>query len=531
MRLGAVCWELLLQRNAVAAPDVWHSRQHVRTHVLLINPNPRDEIMQLLRRSNKLALCLVGILGLGLVMSANQVILAQRTIDIPPAVVEQRGAAMEPAKRDFGDVSVAFRNLARQALPSIVSIDAMFWPTRVCEGPMLKHSTGSGFVVDPAGRILTSSQLVFGADRVRVRLNNGSTFLANSVRMDPRTNVAVIEITPVGNLKALPMGDSNAMEIGDWVMALGRTSRLAPSAATGIINSVVPGPGVSRGEDFFQTNAALNVGSGGGPLLNLNGQVVGITTSAAGWDEELDRPGLAVPSNLARWSSRQMIDNGIVVRGMLGVTTQPMNSRMARQFNAPLGEGALVNSVLPNSAAATAGFKPGDVITRIDGVPVQDSRHLQSMTEQLTPGKTYPFEIIRDGNKSNVDVAMTKLPEQLNLTPRPQRIDPPAVLRQKPSSFADLGLGVKAVTADELRLAGYRPDVNGIMIDNVQPKSPAAFAGLQKGMVIERIGKQNVASVQDFNSTEKDIAVNNGVLLYVQTRQGPKFVTVGPEEI
>ncbi|MDB5392011.1 MAG: protease Do [Planctomycetaceae bacterium] len=486
--------------------------------------------MQLLTRFKKLTFALMGVLALGVVVSLNQATLAQRPIT-GPTVAERQGPEVAPPKRDFGDMSIAFRNLARQALPSIVSVDAMSWPTRACQGPMSRHTLGSGFVVDPAGRILTSSQLVFGADRVRVRLRDGSEFMANSVRMDPRSNVAVLQISPIANLPALPLGNSDTMQVGDWVMALGRDSRLNPTSTTGTINSVVPGPGVSRGEDFFQTSAALNPGTGGGPLLNLNGQVVGINTSASHFDEELDRTGFAVPSNLVGWSSQQLMNNGVVNRGMLGVTTQPMSPSLARQFNAPLGEGALVNRVLPNSPAATAMLQPGDVITKVDGKTVVDSRHLQSVTEHLDPGKSYPVEIIRDGDKINLNVTAGKMPDQLNLTPRPQRVDPPNALNQKPSSFADLGLGVKEVTADQIRQAGYHPEVHGVMIDSVQPNSPAAAAGLQKGMVVERIGKTNVASVQEFNAAEKNISVNNGALLYVQTRQGPKFVSVGSDDL
>lgn len=487
-------------------------------------------MMRFSTRFKKFTFALVAVLALGVVISLDQSIFAQRPI-AEPTVAERQGPEVAAAKRDFGDFSVAFRNLARQALPSIVSIDAMSWPTKTCEGPMLRHSVGSGFVIDPNGMILTSSQLVFGADRVRVRLRDGSEFLANSVRMDPRSNVAVVEISPIANLPALPLGNSDAMQVGDWVMALGRTSRLTPTTATGTINSVVPGPGVSRSEDFFETSAAQTLGGGGGPILNLNGEVVGIQTSShSNWDEELERTGLVVPSNLVKWSSRQLIDNGFVNRGFFGVQTQPLSPALARQFNAPFGQGALVNRVLPNSAAAEAQIRPGDVITKIDGNPVIDSRHLQTVSEHLIPGKSYPVEIIRDGEKMNLNVTSGKVPDQMNLTPRPQRLDRAPALKPKPSSFADLGMGVKDVTADQIRQAGYREDVRGVMVESIQPNSPAAAAGLQKGMIIERIGKQNVTSVQEFNNAGSDVAINNGILLYVHTRQGPKFVAVGPDE-
>jgi serine protease Do len=371
--------------------------------------------------------------------------------------------------------------------------------------------------------------LVFGADRVKVRLRDGSKYFASSVRMDPRSNVAVVQISPVGRLAALPMGDSDSMQVGDWVMALGRTSQLTPSAEIGIVNAMVPGPGISRGEDFFQTSAIGNLGGNGGPLLNLNGQVVGINSSASRWDEELNPGGLAAPSNLVNWSSRQLIDNGVVNRGFLGVTSQPMTPLMAKHFHVPLGEGALVNRVIADSAAADAKIKAGDIITRIDGKPVIDSRHLQSVTERLDPGKTYPVEIIRDGQRIILNVKAGKMPDQMNLTPRSRRAG--AGLNERPKSFADLGLVVKEATPEQIRQARFGDGIHGVMIDSVQPNSAAAIAGLQKGMIVERIGNKNVTSVQEFNTTEKDIAANNGVVVYVQTRQGPKFVAVGPDDI
>jgi serine protease Do len=384
-------------------------------------------------------------------------------------------------------------------------------------------------VVGANGAILTTSQLVFGADRVRVRLRDGTEYFASSVRMDPRSNVAVVQISPVGRLPALPLGDSDSMQVGDWVMALGRTSQLAPSAETGIVNGVGPGPGVSRAEDFFQTGTMGNLAGHGAPLLNLNGQVVGINASASNWDEELNPRGLAVPSNLVNWASRQLMDTGAVNRGFLGVTSQAMSPLMAKQFHVPVGEGALVSRVLPNSAAADAKIQAGDVITKIDGKPVLDSRHLHSLTERLDPGKTYPVEIIRDGQRINLNAKAGKLPGQTNSSPRPRRGD--TGLNQQPKTFADLGLGVKDATPEQIRQAGIGEGVRGVMIDSVQPNSPAAIAGLQKGMIVERIGNQIVPSVQEFNSTEKNIAANNGAVLYVHTRQGPKFVAVGPDEI
>jgi len=489
------------------------------------------QTFRLLRNSNS---ALVGILLLTCILAIRPEIMAQRD----PVLVndadlrdrERRGAEMAPAMRDFGDLSVAFRNLAHRALPSVVSIDAISRPTRRCEGPLWRHTFGSGFIIDSNGIILTSSELVFGADHVKVRLRDGSEFMASSVRLDPRSNVAVVEISPVANLPALPLGGSDAMQVGDWVLSLGRNSRTNPIAASGIINAVVPGPGPSRNEDFFQTEAAMTVTGRGGPLLNLNGQVVGINTAVSHWDELFDRTDLAVPSNLAKWSSRQLIDNGIVTRGFLGVNTQPMNAQMAKQFGAPLGQGALVRSVISGSEAAEAKLKPGDVITKIGGDPIIDPRHLQTVTEHLTIGKSYPVEIIRDGERVNLMVTAGKMSDQMSLVPRPQRVDPTLTNHPAPANFADLGLEVKELTPELIQQFGLQAGIQGVMINTVHANTPAAAAGLQSGMVIEKVDKKAVTTLSDFKATEADIAANHGALLYIHTRQGARFVSVGPDE-
>lgn len=514
----------------------------VTTDELLIELSIKGAIMKLFDKSGKLIAGGLGLMAVTAALFSDQPSMAQRPVVVErqPAAIqpvisdrtlpEKRGPEVAPARTDFGDVSIAFRNLARHALPSVVSIEALTRPTRRCEAVGFTHTLGSGFIIDPAGVIVTSSSLVFGAERVRVRLSDGTAYLASNVRVDPRTNVAVLEIGPVAGLPALPLADSDTMQVGDWVMALGRNSRLLPTASEGIVNAVVPGPGVARNEDFFQTNASLGMGSGGGPLLNLNGQVVGISTTVSSWDEPFDRMGLAVPSNLVNWASRQLIDHGVVTRAYLGVGTQPLTPRLARQFNAPLSEGALVNRILPDSTAGAAGVQPGDVIVTVNGRRIIDSRHLQTVVEHLEIGKTYPLEVIRNGERRTIDVTVGKMPEPLNQKVGVQTLNTAPLVTLKAGSYADLGLGVKATTPELIQQAGFRAPVHGVLIESVTPGSPAAVAGLQRGMVIEKVGQRDITNVADFNASETDIAVNNGVLLYVHTAQGPKFVTVGPEE-
>lgn len=464
-------------------------------------------------------------LNSGLVSNA---VLAQRPLP-RPIVDQRRDLDVGPGLRDYGDLSVSFRNLARQALPSLVAIDVLNRPQRRCEGSHYRHLSGTGFIIDPAGYILTQGQLVDGADRVRVRMSDGSEIFATSVRFDPRSNIAVLEIPAIA-LPALPIADSDLMQAGDWVAAVGQSPRLTPTVAQGIINAVVTGPGISRGEDFFQMGIAPNLGSPGSPILNLNGQVVGIQSNGVSGDDPFDPAGLAVPSNLLNWASRQLITDGFVTRGYLGITAQPITARLSRQFNVPLGEGALVNRVVPDSPAAVAKLVPGDIITTIDGRPVLDARHLTSLSERLLPGKTYPIGILRNGVRSTVQIVPAKMPDLLNQTRTLRRLNAAPDVTRNPDSFNDLGLSVREVTPAETTLTEATAVPRGVVIDTVAPGSPAAIAGLQEGMIIQKVGADNVNNVNEFKATEASISENHGALLYVQTRKGPKFVTVGPDD-
>jgi len=263
------------------------------------------------------------------------------------------------------DLSNVFREISRKAMPAIVAIETVSKTSEVSNEKsmpfdenspfqdllekdprfkdMLKQhqnqprraprrmGTGSGFVINKSGLILTNSHVVRGADVVNVTLNDGREFTATDIRMDPRSDVAVIKID-APNLQAIPMGDSSKMEIGDWVLAIGNPFGIGMSVTNGIISAKGRGPGINDREDYLQTDAAINPGNSGGPLLNLRGEVIGINTAISSRSGGYDGVGFAIPVNMVRWVSGQLIDHG-QVNAHFGRGIQPISNELAKSFN------------------------------------------------------------------------------------------------------------------------------------------------------------------------------------------------------
>ncbi len=234
-----------------------------------------------------------------------------------------------------------------------------------------QQAKGSGVIIDSSGVILTNSHVVNGADEVLVKLTDGREFVATEVKTDPKSDVAVIKID-ADNLTPAAVGNSDDMQVGDWVLAIGSPFGLETTVTAGIVSAKGRGPNITDREDFIQTDAAINPGNSGGPLVNLNGQVVGINTAISSRGGGNDGVGFAIPVNMAKWVASQLLDNGKVERSYLGVGIQPVTSSLAEEFGVPVGTGVLVNNVFPKTPAAEADLKTGDVIVSVDGKDVAE---------------------------------------------------------------------------------------------------------------------------------------------------------------
>jgi Do/DeqQ family serine protease len=338
---------------------------------------------------------------------------------------------------------------------------------------------GSGVVVRPDGYILTNNHVVEDAEQVTVELSDGRSLEAKVVGKDAPSDLAVLKIDGVTNLKTLPLGDSDNVRVGDVVLALGNPLGVGQTVTMGIVSAKgrqTRGAGDGSFEDFIQTDAPINQGNSGGPLVNTRGELVGINSQIMTPTGGNIGIGFAIPANMARNVMTQLIDKGVVRRGMIGVTIQPVTSDIARSLGLAQVRGALVNAVTPGGPADRSGVQRGDVITAINGQTVKDGNELRNDVSQMQPGSDAELTIIRGGNEQKVRVKLAEL-EARNA--RGNDEDSPA------GADSGYGLAVEPLTADLARRLGVETR-RGLVVTVVQ-SGRAADAGIRQGDVIAEV--------------------------------------------
>jgi len=361
--------------------------------------------------------------------------------------------------------------------------------------PHKAQSLGSGVIVSPDGYILTANHVVEGAQTVKVALSTGDTeYTAKIVGTDPPSDVAVLKINVSKKLPAVPLADSDKLEVGDIVLAIGNPFNVGQTVTMGIVSAVGRGGlGISGYENFIQTDAAINPGNSGGALVDGEGRLVGINTAILSRSGGFQGVGLAVPVNMARYVMDRLVQFGKVSRGFLGIYIQPLTTDLAKEFNLPdESSGALVGGVTPNSPAAKAGIEDGDVVVQFNGKKVTDSRNLQLMVAETPPGTKVSLQVLRGelGKKPvarNVTVALGELPVEKSVaqrnTPRDNETEKMDVLD---------GVEVADLDASARQQFDIPRNIRGALIANVDPDSTAAEAGLTPGDIIVGINRQPV---------------------------------------
>jgi serine protease Do len=390
---------------------------------------------------------------------------------------------------------------------------------------------GSGVIVTEDGYILTNNHVVDGADDdgIKVALSDGKTrYDAKVVGKDPRTDVAVLKIEAPKKLPAITMADSDKVEVGDVVLAVGNPFGVGQSVTMGIVSALGRSYGIlGQGgyEDFIQTDAAINQGNSGGALVDAEGRLIGINQSIATPSGANAGIGFAVPINLARSVLERLIADGKIVRGYLGVSLQPLTPELAESFKLSDSTGALVNGVQSDTPAAKAGMEDGDVIIEFNGKKVSDSAHLRLMVSQTPPKTTVTFKVLRDGKEKEFRVTLAELPDDLAGGPGSKSSDDPA------DSGVDALDGVEVTDLDNRsrRQFDIPQRVRGALVTKVDPDSNAAEAGLRPGQVIVEINRQPVRSADDAVDLTKNVQSGRLLLrVYSQTggTGGTHFVTV-----
>jgi len=467
--------------------------------------------------SSSRALAVVGAIALGLGLSVHGVVLGQQSEQAPiPSPSEFSRAFINVAKK-LGPavVNIDVREKARQpsGLENMPNIPGFRIPQ---QGP--QHGTGSGVIISQDGYILTNNHVAGNADRMNVTLADGREFKAKRVGTDPETDLAVIKID-AENLPYAELGDSDKLEQGEWVVALGSPFGLQKTMTAGIVSAT--GRALTGTYDnYIQTDASINPGNSGGPLVNMAGEVVGINTmifTRSGGSEGI---GFSIPSNMAHKIYAELIRNGKVTRGFLGVSLKPVTAAVAETIGYHGTEGALVDDVTdPNSPAARAGLQSGDVITGFDGKPVASRQQLVEMVAETPVGKSVTVKYFRDGRPRTTTLRLAERPDQNAAAVRPSSGD------EGRASASKLGISVDDVTPDLVRQLHLRSPA-GAVIEEVQPGSPAEEAGLQQGDVVHRIGSATVSNAQDLIKAVRQLRGGKEVVLQVERGGQLSFVTV-----
>jgi len=389
-----------------------------------------------------------------------------------------------------------------------------------------RRGLGSGVVVDAErGYVLTNWHVVHDADEVEIALHDGRKLDADWVRTDRQTDLAVLKIKP-DRLHEARLGDSDHAEVGDWVLAIGAPEGLPQTVTAGIISAKGRTTGRGGYESLIQTDAAINHGNSGGPLVNMRGEVIGINTAIVSRTGVNEGIGLSIPSNMAKGIMRQLIDSGEVVRGYLGVTIQNVDDRLARSFNLPHRKGALVTMVAEGSPAEKAGVKTGDFIVELDGHAVEGVNELRNRVAAIEPGTQVKMGVYRDGRKQILHVRIGKQPADM-AGAFGQGEDG----GRRDDAVGRFGLEVATMNDDYARKFGYSRKPQGVVILSVDERSSAAEQGLRPGDVITNVQGKEISSVDDLARSLSSKTSSPGVRMRVRSPNGGiRFVFVTPSK-
>jgi len=379
------------------------------------------------------------------------------------------------------------------------------------------RSLGSGVIINADGFIVTNNHVVAEADEIVVKLSNGDEHKGEIVGRDDKTDIALVRIEGAKGLRPAPLGDSDSLRVGDWVLAIGNPFALDNTVTAGIVSAI--GRNINQGpyDNFIQTDAAINPGNSGGPLINTRGEVIGINTAIFSRGGGNIGIGFAIPINLASEIVPQLKTKGRVTRGWLGVMIQRVTPEIADSLGYDHAEGALVSEVMPDGPAANSGLEQGDVIVEFDGSPVKESTDLPRLVARTPIGKRVSIGVMRGGDKRSFTVEIGELAET----------DATAV----PASTSDrLGLSVQTLTTGVAETLGLPAEVHGVVVTSVEPDGPAAEGGVQRGDVVLEVNRRAVRNVRQYEKALKAGSKGTSVLLLVRRGDNTIFLALRPSE-
>ncbi len=371
-----------------------------------------------------------------------------------------------------------------------------------------RHSLGSGIIYDKEGYIITNNHVVERASEITVKLHDGSEYDAKVIGTDPKTDLALIKIEADKPLPTLTLGDSDALQVGEWVIAIGNPFGLEHTVTVGVVSAKGRVIGTGPYDDFIQTDASINPGNSGGPLLNTSGEVVGINTAIVAAGQGI---GFATPSNIARRVIEDLRTKGSVVRGWLGVVIQRMSPDLAKSFGLEENTGALVAEIVEDSPAQKAGIKRGDVIIKFNGAEIKTMDVLPRRVAATRPGKKATVTILRDGKKKSLKVTIGTLEEKKIAKAR----------------FAEeeLGITVQEITS-ELAEHFDLETHEGVIVSDVDRSGPAWEGGIRRGDIVLEVNRQTIKTMKDYRQALKKYAGEGTVLLLVRRGGNTLYVAI-----
>ncbi|HEV2706047.1 MAG TPA: trypsin-like peptidase domain-containing protein [Pyrinomonadaceae bacterium] len=497
--------------------------------------------------------CLAVGIGLGALLTGQSVVALS---EVPAAQVARAPEAL----------SASFAEIARRVEPAVVNIDTVAAPAPTADkdnesdedekdtpsdNPLLDmlrrraqraaRGVGSGFIVDPKGLILTNQHVVEGATRITVKLQTGETLRGEVVGVDEETDVAVVRVKPTRDLPSVRLGNSDEVQVGDWVLAIGSPFGLDQTVTAGIISTRERSnekTGATSFQRFLQTDAAINRGNSGGPLVNMRGEVIGINSQIATTTGDYNGIGFALPSNEVSFVYQQIVSAGKVRRGYLGIFLDSVRAEYARVYGLPEAKGAIVRDVADeNGPAVKAGLQTNDIILEIDGRQVSDAQDLINKVAATTVGQTIKVTYMREVGgqleRRTASVVVAERPSRAQLIERDSSVaddeadgarpDAAGAPKSQPAPPAAtrpvLGMKVSELTtqvANERRLTGVR----GLLVTRVDPAGIAADANLEAGMVIQRVNRRAVTSLADFDKVIESLNPGDAVVMHVVVRVG-----------
>ncbi len=374
------------------------------------------------------------------------------------------------------------------------------------KGKEYKHkqrSGGSGVIVDKEGYILTNNHVIEGADKIKVKLNDGREFTATLKGQDSRTDLAVLHIKSK-DLPVATLGDSDKLEVGEWAIAIGSPFGLEHTVTVGVISAKGrSGLGTGTYEDFIQTDASINPGNSGGPLSNIDGEVVGVNAMIIQPGTGI---GFAIPINMAKQILSDLINQGKVVRPWLGISVQDLTPEMAEQFQVKEKEGVLVAQVHPGTGAEKAGLTSGDIIKSVDDKPIKSTNELIKEIQKKKVGQKIKLAVVREGKATNMEITTTAMP------------DKPEAMKEKESE-EKLGARVQELTPQLAARYRISSDIKrGVVVVAVEDGTPADDMGLQEGDVILEINRKKIETAKDFEKAMKDVNLDKGIIFRLHRR-------------